>query len=180
MHFPVPSARVPAHSPSERSAVLPSASLSFRVLRCHSECFTVIPSVSEESGTREICAGTPQYTLSEASSGSISPRKCRDMRGRPSIYAFSGIIRAHISGMRVRWRSRHQNHRRRPDVRRTANKLNLYCTVSQWITKKLMFAVRLPERGLEWYSRSFADAQDDKSGCAQDDKSGCVQEAEGG
>ena len=37
-----------------------------------------------------------------------------------------------------------------------------------------MFAVRLPERGL-----SFADAQDDKSGCAQDDKSGCVQEAEG-
>ena len=55
----------------------------------------------------------------------------------------------------------------------------LYCAVSQWIAKKLMFAVRLPERGLEWYSRSFADAQDDKSGCAQDDKSGCVQEAEG-
>ena len=55
-------------------------------------------------------------------SGRISPRKCRDMRGRPSIYAFRGIIRAHISGMRVRWRSRHQNHRRRPDVRRTANK----------------------------------------------------------
>ena len=42
-----------------------------------------------------------------------------------------------------------------------------------------MFAVRLPVRGLEWYSRSFADAQDDKSGCVQDDKSGCVQEAEG-
>ena len=34
--------------------------------------------------------------------------------------------------------------------------------------KKLMFAVSLPERGLEWYSRSFADAQDDKSGCAQE------------
>ena len=47
------------------------------------------------------------------------------------------------------------------------------------LQKKLMFAVRLPERGLEWYSRSFADAQDDKSGCAQDDKSGCVQETEG-
>ena len=27
--------------------------------------------------------------------------------------------------------------------------------------------------------RSFADAQDDKSGCVQDDKSGCVQETEG-
>ena len=76
--------------PSERSAVLPSASLSFRVLHCHSER-------SEESGTREICAGTPQYTLSEASSGSISPQKCRDMRGRPSIYAFYGIIPEHIS-----------------------------------------------------------------------------------
>ena len=36
--------------------------------------------------------------------------------------------------------------------------------------KKLMFAVRLPVWGLEWYSRSFADAQDDKSGCVQDDK----------
>ena len=53
----------------------------------------------------------------------------------------------------------------------------LYCVSMDY--KKLMFAVRLPERGLEWYSRSFADAQDDKSGCAQDDKSGCVQEAEG-
>ena len=46
--------------------------------------------------------------------------------------------------------------------------------------KKLMFAVRLPERGLEWYSRSFADAQDDKSGCAQDDKSGCAQDDKSG
>ena len=75
----------------------------------------------------EICAADPRYTLPVASSGRISPRKCRDMRGRPSIYAmrgrpsiyaFSGIIRAHISGMRVRGRSRHQNHRRRSVVRR--------------------------------------------------------------
>ena len=79
-----------------------------------------------QRGGLEICAADPRYTPSAASSGRISPRKCRDMRGRPSIYAFRGIIRAHISGMRVRWRSRHQNHRRRPDVRRTANKPDLY------------------------------------------------------
>ena len=64
----------------------------------------------------EICAADPRYTPSVASSGRISPRKCRDMRGRSLIYAPSGIIRAHISGMRVRGRSSHQNHRRRPDV----------------------------------------------------------------
>ena len=46
--------------------------------------------------------------------------------------------------------------------------------------KKLMFVVRLPERGLVWCSRSFADAQDDKSGCAQDDKSGCAQDDKSG
>ena len=46
--------------------------------------------------------------------------------------------------------------------------------------KKLMFAVRLPELGLEWYSRSFADAQDDKSDCAQDDKSDCAQDDKSG
>ena len=79
-----------------------------------------------QRGGLEICAADPRYTPSVASSGRISPRKCRDMRGRPSIYAFSGIIRAHISGMRVRGRSSHQNHRRRPDVRRTANKPDLY------------------------------------------------------
>ena len=45
--------------------------------------------------------------------------------------------------------------------------------------KKLMFAVRLPERGLEWYSRSFADAQDDKSGCVQETE-GMKTETEAG
>ena len=53
--------------------------------------------LAETERGREICAGNPQHTLPVASSGSISPQKCRDMRGRPLIYAFYGIIRAHIS-----------------------------------------------------------------------------------
>ena len=115
--------------------------------------------LAETEGGREICV---------ASSGSISPQKCRDMRGRPSVYAFYGIIRVHIS-----------------------------------------FGITGGCRcgGPMWYSRSFADAQDDKkplrmtmlctrsftspggsvygdksgsvygdkSGSVQDDKSGFVQ-----
>ena len=54
-------------------------------------------SLAEVDGGREICTGTPRYTLPVASSGRISLCKCRDMRGRPLVYAFSGIIGAHIS-----------------------------------------------------------------------------------
>ena len=42
------------------------------------------------AGGDSVCSGV-------ASSGCISLCKCRDMRGRPLVYAFSGIIRAHIS-----------------------------------------------------------------------------------
>ena len=45
----------------------------------------------------EICTSNPQYTLPVASLWCISPRNCRDMYRHPSVYAFSGIIRAHIS-----------------------------------------------------------------------------------
>ncbi len=45
----------------------------------------------------EICTADPQYTLPVASSGSISPQKCRDMRGRSLVYAFSSILPVHIS-----------------------------------------------------------------------------------
>ena len=79
--------------------------------------------LAETEGGREICTGNLQYTLPVASSGSISSLKCRDMRGRPSIYAFYGIIGVHIS-----------------------------------------FGITCGCRcgGPMWYSRSFADAQDDK------------------
>ena len=79
--------------------------------------------LAETEGGREICTGNLQYTLPVASSRSISSLKCRDMRGRPSIYAFYGIIGVHIS-----------------------------------------FGITCGCRcgGPMWYSRSFADAQDDK------------------
>ena len=79
--------------------------------------------LAETEGGREICTGNLQYTLPVASSGSISPQKCRDMRGRPSVYAFYGIIGEHIS-----------------------------------------FGITCGCRcgGPMWYSRSFADAHDDK------------------
>ena len=79
--------------------------------------------LAETEGGREICTGNLQYTLPVASSRSISSLKCRDMRGRPSIYAFYGIIGEHIS-----------------------------------------FGITGGCRcgGPMWYSRSFADAQDDK------------------
>ena len=93
------------HCPSRSGpcTVLPGAgsALSFqkRALLCHSEHpLVVILSGSEESVSREICTGNPQYTFPVASLGCISPQKCRDMRGRPSIYAFSGILGVHISG----------------------------------------------------------------------------------
>ena len=93
------------HCPSwsRLCTVLPGAgsALSFqkRALLCHSEHpLVVILSGSEESVSREICTGNPQYTFPVASLGCISPQKCRDMRGRPSIYAFSGILGVHISG----------------------------------------------------------------------------------
>ena len=54
-------------------------------------------SLAEVDGGREICTGTPRYTLPVASSGRISLCKCRDMRGRPPMYAFYGIIPVHIS-----------------------------------------------------------------------------------
>ena len=89
--------------PGRSCFVLPGAgsALSFqkRALLCHSEHpLVVILSGSEESVSREICTGNPQYTFPVASLGCISPQKCRDMRGRPSIYAFSGILGVHISG----------------------------------------------------------------------------------
>ena len=93
--------------------------------------------LAETEGGREICTGNLQYTLPVASSRSISSLKCRDMRGRPSIYAFYGIIGVHIS-----------------------------------------FGITCGCRcgGPMWYSRSFADAQDDKSGFVRDDKSRFVQD----
>ncbi len=89
--------------PGRSCFVIPGAgsALSFqkRALLCHSEHpLVVILSGSEESVSREICAAAPQYTFPVASLGCISPQKCRDMRGRPSIYAFSGILGVHISG----------------------------------------------------------------------------------
>ena len=89
--------------PGRSCTVLPGAgsALSFQkqALLCHSEHpLVVILSGSEESVSREICTGNPQYTFPVASLGCISPQKCRDMRGRPSIYAFSGILGVHISG----------------------------------------------------------------------------------
>ena len=54
-------------------------------------------SIAEADGGREICTVNPRYTFPVASSGRISPQKCRDMRRQPSIYAFSGILPAHIS-----------------------------------------------------------------------------------
>ena len=109
--------------------------------------------LAETEGGREICTGNLQYTLPVASSRSISSLKCRDMRGRPSIYAFYGIIGEHIS-----------------------------------------FGITCGCRcgGPMWYSRSFADAQDDKKplgmttlcirsfAAVQDDKSGFVQDDKSG
>ena len=54
-------------------------------------------------GNAEICAAHPQYAAPEASSGYISPRKCRDMRRLPSIYGSRGIIRVHISTKMLRY-----------------------------------------------------------------------------
>ena len=115
-----------------------------------------------QRGGLEICAADPRYTSSVASSGRISPRKCRDMRGRPSIYVFSGIIRAHISGMRLlKYRVLQKIDVRGPHFSEgTTNKVISHSAVSQRIMKSRCSrsVVRRCDPG--WCSGSFTPPAD--------------------